>query len=111
MVLGDGPGAGTVGLRADVRGDPDPKWRLAADATFLSLLQAPDSSAPFSSRVDTKGRLWFEEYPRYPVADSEMVLNGHIFAMYGLHDYWQLTQDDNARKLFLGACRRSSGRS
>lgn len=80
----------------------DPQWRLAADATFLSLLQAPDSTAPFSSRVDTKGRLWFEEYPRYPVADSEMVLNGHIFAMYGLHDYWQLTKDDNARKLFLG---------
>ena len=25
-----------------------------------------------------------------------MVLNGHVFAMYGLHDYWQLTGDDAA---------------
>jgi len=36
----------------------DPQWRLAADATFLSLLQAPDDTAPFASRVDGKGRLW-----------------------------------------------------
>ena len=81
----------------------DDKWRLAVDATFLSLLQAPEGTAPFSSRVDAAGRLWLEEYPRYPVADSEMVLNGHVFAMYGLHDYWQLTGDDAARQLFLGA--------
>ncbi len=79
------------------------QWRLAADATFLSLLQAPAGTAPFSSRVDGAGRLWLEEYPRYPVANSEMVLNGHVFAMYGLHDYWQLTRDDAARRLFLGA--------
>lgn len=81
----------------------DPSWRLAADATFLSLLQQPEGTAPFASRVDSAGRLWLEEYPRYPVQDSEMVLNGHIYAMYGLHDYWQLTGDANARSIFLGA--------
>jgi hypothetical protein len=80
----------------------DVAWRTAADATFLSLLQAPEGTAPFSSRVDAQKRLWLEEYPRYPMEDSEMVLNGHIFAMYGLHDYWQLTSDPTAEKLFLG---------
>lgn len=81
----------------------DQAWRLAADATFLSLLQAPEGAAPFASRVDESGRLWLEEYPRYPASNSEMVLNGQIFAMYGLHDYWQLTADGDAQALFLGA--------
>lgn len=69
----------------------EPKWKEAADRTFISLLQAPNGDAPFSSRVDAQGRLWLEEYPRYPVENSEMVLNGHIFALFGLHDYWQMS--------------------
>lgn len=83
----------------------DEKWKAAADATFASLRQAPEGTAPFASRVDGSGRLWFEEYPRYPVADSEQVLNGHIYAMYGLHDYLVLTEDPKAIELFRGGLR------
>jgi len=77
-------------------------WLDAADATFQSLLVTPADSAPFASRVDEKGHLWFEEYPRYPVNTSEQVLNGHIFALFGLHDYWSLTQNTDAHLLYLG---------
>ncbi|KRE62219.1 hypothetical protein ASG78_03970 [Nostocoides sp. Soil756] len=69
----------------------DPAWLEAADRTFLSLVQAPVGAAPFASWVDASGRAWLEEYPRYPVSSSERVLNGHMYAMFGLHDYWQLT--------------------
>ncbi|MBD3784054.1 MAG: hypothetical protein IE926_14090, partial [Micrococcales bacterium] len=84
----------------------DAKWLEAADRTYLSLVQAPEGEAPFASRVDSAGRLWFEEYPRYPVSQSEMVLNGHIFTMFGLYDYWQLTgRRADVGKLFLGGLR------
>ncbi len=83
----------------------DEKWKTAADATYASMRQAPEGEAPFASWVDDKGRLWLEEYPRYPVVNSEKVLNGHIFAVYGLHDYWLLTQNEEVRDLTLGALR------
>lgn len=81
----------------------DPKWRTAADATFKSLSQAPSGRNPFVSYVDSAKHLWLEEYPRYPSADSENVLNGHIFATFGLLDYWQLTRNTEALSLIRGA--------
>jgi len=83
----------------------DPTWKAAADATYASLRQAPEGEAPFASHVDAQGRLWLEEYPRYPFANSEKVLNGHIFAFYGLHDYWILTGESEVQDLALGALR------
>ena len=81
----------------------DDKWRAAADATFLSLQQAPSGDAPFGVYVDAQHRLWLEEYPRYPAANSENVLNGHIFALFGLFDYWELTGNGTALSLIRGA--------
>ncbi|MGN6723374.1 MAG: D-glucuronyl C5-epimerase family protein, partial [Marmoricola sp.] len=81
----------------------DEKWRQAADATFLSFGQAPNGKAPYAAYVDASHRLWLEEYPRYPASKGENVLNGHIFALYGLLDYWQLTRDALALELIRGA--------
>jgi hypothetical protein len=81
----------------------DLKWRDAADSTFASLNQAPSGSAPYGVHLDAQGRLWLEEYPRNPVADSEEVLNGHIYALFGLFDYWQLTNSTVAQDLIRGA--------
>lgn len=83
----------------------DPQWQAAADATYGSLRQPPEGEAPFASWVDEAQRLWLEEYPRYPVDRSEKVLNGHIYALFGLHDYWNLTQSAEVRDLALGALR------
>jgi hypothetical protein len=81
----------------------DPNWRAAADATFASMGQAPSGRLPYGSYVDSRRHLWLEEYPRYPASMSENVLNGHIFAMWGLLDYWTLTHSAPAAQLIRGA--------
>ncbi|MEU0081183.1 D-glucuronyl C5-epimerase family protein [Micromonospora tulbaghiae] len=81
----------------------DPKWRTAADRTFASLLVTPAANAPWASWVDADGHLWLEEYPVSAAVTGERVLNGHIFAIYGVYDYWRLTADAQALALFDGA--------
>lgn len=83
----------------------DSRWREAADATFAAFLQAPDGEGYFVSFVDTAGELWLEEYSRYPVSSSERVLNGHMWSMFGLWDYWSMNGQDHpdAEQLFRGA--------
>jgi hypothetical protein len=81
----------------------DPRWRTAADATFHSLDQAPVAGAPFATWVDGAHHLWLEEYPQPDIVSSEKVLNGHLFASFGLVDYWNLTHDPRAALLFDGA--------
>ena len=56
----------------------------------------PDS--PWVTFVDSEGMLWFEEY----AGDVEpmRVLNGHLFAMFGLYDWWALTGSAEAERLF-----------
>lgn len=81
----------------------DARWRTAADATFASMAQAPSGSLPYGSYVDSSRRLWLEEYPRYPASNGENVLNGHIFALWGLLDYWSLTGNAQAATLSKGA--------
>ncbi|MFC0031034.1 D-glucuronyl C5-epimerase family protein [Micromonospora chaiyaphumensis] len=89
-----------VGL-AELTGDA--KWRTAADNTFLSLTLPASTTAPWASWVDPNGFLWLEEYPVTAGTTGERVLNGHIFALYGVYDYWRLTADDRAVALFDGA--------
>lgn len=81
------------------------RWREAADRTFAAFLQAPDGVGYFSSFVDDDGMLWLEEYSRYPVMDSERVLNGHMWSMYGIWDYWMMHDYDHpdAELLWRGA--------
>lgn len=56
----------------------------------------PDT--PWVTFVDAEGMLWFEEY----AGDVEpmRVLNGHLFAMFGLYDWWALTGSTDAERLF-----------
>ncbi len=81
----------------------DEKWRTAADNTFLSLTLPPAASAPWGSRVDAEGHLWLEEYPESSSVRGERVLNGHIFAIYGVYDYWRLTKDTRTVEILDGA--------
>lgn len=81
----------------------DARWRTAADATFQSLDQQPVAGTPFATWVDGAHHLWLEEYPQPDIVSSEKVLNGHLFASFGLVDYWNLTHDARAALLFDGA--------
>ncbi len=47
-----------------------------------------DGHEPWVSCVTKDGDLWLEEYP---VNLPNFTLNGHIFAIYGLYDYFRLT--------------------
>lgn len=84
----------------------DDRWQEAAQSTFAAFLQAPDGQGYFSAFVDD-GLLWLEEYSRYPVEDSERVLNGHMWSIFGVWDYWTMDGADReaAEEVFRGAMR------
>jgi putative cell wall-binding protein len=76
----------------------DPKWLQAAHETFASFLVAREPGKPWVTAVEN-GLLWFELYPWFPY---DHTYNGHIFATYGLYDYWRLTGSGEAYQLALG---------
>lgn len=79
------------------------RWREAADDAFLTFTLARETAAgeePWTVFVDESRYLWLEEYAKDP---PMRVLNGHIFAIYGLYDYHRLTGDHRAAELFDGA--------
>lgn len=79
--------SGFVRLHATVG---EPRYMDAAVRTLRSMEIKPIGSAPWVTFVDREGYLWFEEYAKDP---PMQVLNGHIFAIFGLYDYWQVTRD------------------
>jgi len=81
----------------------DNSWRIAADKTFLSLRLGFTAGGPWVTHRDGNGRLWLEEYPWRTPSGSGRVLNGHIFAMYGVWDYWFATRSGIAANLFTDA--------
>lgn len=68
----------------------DATWLTAATETMRSLSLPPAEGLPWVTHVDDGGLLWLEEYPRLPTSRSERVLNGSIFAIYGVYDYLRL---------------------
>ena len=46
---------------------------------------------------DEQGNTFYEEIPSIP---PHHILNGHIFALFGLHDYYRATQSEQAQALF-----------
>jgi hypothetical protein len=81
----------------------DEAWKTAADNTFASLTVGPDPTGPWGAWVDPDGYLWMEEYPQSPGITGERVMNGHIFATYGVYDYWRITASADAAKILEGA--------
>lgn len=82
------------------RVSPQARWDAAVDGTWQSFLQTRSASQQWSS-VPINDHLYFEEY----AGDQKplQVLNGQIFAMFGVYDYWRLTSDPEAEKLLRGS--------
>ena len=78
----------------------DDRFRQFAVKLFESFVKVNDQDAPWAPNVDAASALWFEEYP-HPHSPCR-ALNGHIFAIYGLYDYWQLTSSPAARDHAIG---------
>lgn len=76
----------------------DQRYLDAAEETFRSLtLSIEDGGVLFR---DLHGLPWIEEYLVDPPTH---ILNGCIWALWGIYDYGLLTQSDNAMQLFA-AC-------
>jgi hypothetical protein len=76
-------------------------WYLdASTKAFNSFLRFRPSGAPWFDEVDGSGYVWIQEYPS---AHPDDTLNGHMFAALGLYDYYELTADPRAGRLFACA--------
>lgn len=84
----------------------EPVWRVAADATFNSLLMPvsrQNTALPFVSWVDSSRHLWIDEYAQAPLTKADRTFNGHVFAVFGVWDYFVISQDPRATQIFAGA--------
>jgi D-glucuronyl C5-epimerase C-terminus len=77
----------------------DDSYLDSAHAVFRSFHQLGPGSAPWVA-YRRNGSLWLEQYPS---ARPSHVLNGFIFATFGLYDYERLTRDPAAGQLLNGA--------
>jgi len=70
------------------------RYAQLAERTYRSLtnVRKPRSNDPWVSMIDDDGYYWIEEYPMYKPAHT---LNGKIFAIYGLYEYWRVTGRDD----------------
>lgn len=79
-----------------------PRWREAADHTFLAFLRPGPCSGPYVVRVDARGYYWLEEWP-WAGMKPDATLNGHNSSAFGLYEYHMVTGDERAAELFKGA--------
>jgi heparosan-N-sulfate-glucuronate 5-epimerase len=70
----------------------------AAGRAFISFLRSTDDGGV--SSTDHSGNLWFEEYI---VSPPTHILNGFIWAAWGVYDYFLATQNRTAWDLFAKA--------
>lgn len=70
----------------------------AAKQSFSSFLKSTSEGGV--TFTDAKGNLWFEEYI---VSPPTHILNGFIWAIWGVYDYFLATESSAARNLFARA--------
>ncbi len=75
------------------------EYANAAAATFQSFKILRRPSGPWTMSLDSSKYLWFEEYPSNP---PDHVINGHVFAVYGLLHYHRLTADPDCLRMIQG---------
>jgi heparosan-N-sulfate-glucuronate 5-epimerase len=75
-----------------------PAYLDAAERAFTTFLKSTnDGGVTFT---DARGNIWFEEYI---VSPPTHILNGFIWAAWGVYDYFLATQSSAARDLFAQA--------
>ena len=70
----------------------------AAERAFASFLKSTSEGGV--TFTDARGNLWFEEYI---VSPPTHILNGFIWAAWGVYDYFLLTESRAAQELFAQA--------
>jgi heparosan-N-sulfate-glucuronate 5-epimerase len=91
--LAQGQGVSLL-LRAQA-GSSDEKYRNAADKAFVVLTRSTaDGGVLFE---DDEKNLWIEEYLVDPPTH---ILNGFMWALWGVFDYWRVRGDGAAKRVF-----------
>jgi len=75
-------------------------YLAAAERAFTSFLKSTSEGGV--TFTDARGNLWFEEYI---VSPPTHILNGFIWAAWGVYDYFLATESRVARDLFAEAVR------
>lgn len=75
----------------DITGEP--KYLLASHKLYNSLKSLPYHNSPWVAFIDSSQYFWIEEYPE---SDPNHVLNGFVFALFGIYDYYLSTESSNA---------------
>jgi hypothetical protein len=65
--------------------------------TAIARLRTSDRT-PWVSAVDSRGYLWIEEYP----LSHDHTLNGYLFALFGVYEYWLATDSPSALRVLRG---------
>jgi len=76
----------------------DPGYMQAAQRAFIALQKTASQGGVMF--VDEHGHRWFEEYKVDPPTH---ILNGFIWATWGVYDYWLATRDARVQQDFLDA--------
>jgi hypothetical protein len=71
------------------------RYLEVADQAFVSFLKATEEGGV--AFTDPQGNVWLEEYI---VSPPTHILNGFIWALWGVYDYFLATADSRARGLF-----------
>lgn len=78
-------------------------YQLLNDETYLELAKKAYNSFAYKyedggfKRIDESGCIWFEEYN---TDKPSLVLNGFIYSMFGILDYYRVTDDKAAIELW-----------
>lgn len=72
------------------------EYLAAAQKTFKSFSRLGEKNNPWTVYVDSAGYYWIEEYPE---ESPDHTLNGFIFGLYGVYDYYELTKDRQAKEI------------
>jgi hypothetical protein len=67
-----------------------------ANSVFQSFVVLGKRAGPWVTWVEDR-YLWLEEYPGSP---PDHTLNGFIFALYGVYDYFEISQSASAERIF-----------
>lgn len=81
----------------------DMYWKNMAAAAVKSFDQPKAEAGPWFQNVqvrDGKKFVYFEEYPALSDEQNAHVVNGDIYALYGLYDYYRISGDDHIKWLF-----------
>jgi len=96
--LAQGQGMSLLLRAYNVAGDRG--YLEAAERAFASFQKSTDAGGV--AFTDEQGDIWFEEYV---VSPPTHILNGFIWATWGVYDYFLATRDDAVRSLFERAVR------